>query len=288
MVIPWRSFLLSVAVNVNPLVAELREVASEGRVSWQSQCDAAEGYDLTVAEVEAEILAAGLMPTRYQRNQNTLTAAQQQSLFNSKVAVVGAGGLGGYVAEQLVRLGVGTLRIIDGDTFAEHNLNRQLFALPENLGRAKVEVAAERLRAVNPAVTIVPFRTMLTADNMEFLFGGMDCVVDATDDVPTRLTMVEACRSLDIPMVHAAIAGWYGHVVTIYPGDQGLSKIYRNFSAGKGVELHLGNPAFAPAVAAGLEAAEVCKVLLNTGKSLKNRQLLFDLYSMEMEEIPLL
>ena len=112
-------------------------------------------------------------------------------------------------------------------------------------------------------------------------------VVDAVDNVTARLDLAEVCQSLQVPLVHGAIAGWYGHVATILPGDPTMQTIYRHWQGGKGVEQQLGNPSFTPAVAASLEVAEVCKLLLDQGRLLRNRKLAFNLLHMEVDEIPL-
>lgn len=265
----------------------LREHATGNLISWVVQQRAAVEFHCTLADVEKEILSATLLPARYQRNLHMISIAQQERLFHSRVAVVGAGGLGGYVLEQLARLGVGRLRVIDNDFFEEHNLNRQLFATPNNLGRAKVEVAAERISEINPAVSLSSVKKSFCADNGFDLLQGADCVVDAVDNVTARLEMAKVCQQLNIPLVHAAIAGWFGHVATVLPGEDSLTTIYKHWQGGQGIEQQLGNPSFTPAVAAGLQACEVCKLLLDQGEVLRNRQLSFDLLTMEMNEIPL-
>jgi molybdopterin/thiamine biosynthesis adenylyltransferase len=272
---------------ISGLKTFLRKQAEDNLISWQVQQNAAVKFHCTIAEVEKEILCAALLPARYQRNLQMITIAQQKQLFHSKVVVVGAGGLGGYVLEQLARLGVGRLAVVDDDVFDEHNLNRQLFATPGNLGRAKVEVAAERIGEINPAVSLMPVKKLFCADNGMDLLHGADCVVDAVDNVTARLEMARVCQDLNIPLVHAAIAGWFGHVTTVLPGDDSLATIYKHWQGGQGVEQQLGNPSFTPAVAAGLQVCEVCKLLIGQGKVLSNRQFSFDLLTMEMNEIPL-
>ena len=101
-----------------------------------------------------------------------VSTPQQLQLFRSKVAVVGSGGLGGYILEQLARLGVGQIVAIDDDVFEENNLNRQLLSTPAHLGRVKVEVAAERIADVNPAVTLTPVRARFGRDNGAALLAG--------------------------------------------------------------------------------------------------------------------
>jgi molybdopterin/thiamine biosynthesis adenylyltransferase len=269
------------------LLGFLQERAEGDLISWQSQCDAAARFALSLAQVEAAILAADLLPARYQRNRAMLSTQQQARLFASRVAVIGCGGLGGYVLEELARLGVGQITAIDSDHFEEHNLNRQLLSTPATLGRVKVEAAVERIAEINPAVTVRPVQDYITRANGADLLAGAGCVVDAVDNVTTRLDLEVLCHELNLPLVHGAIAGWYGHVATIYPGEGTLQKLYRHWSGGKGIEQQLGNPSFTPAVIASMQAAEVCKVLLDQGKLLRNRKLAFNLLEMEVEEIPL-
>ncbi len=261
--------------------------ANSGMITWTHQQQAAEQFQLSLAQVEAVILEMCLLPARYQRNQQMISTAQQLSLFRSKVAVIGAGGLGGYILEQLARLGVGHLVSIDDDVFEENNLNRQLLATPANLGQVKVEVAAKRISEINPAVTLTPVQARFDAVNGSDLLKGADCVIDAVDNVTARLELGQVCCDLEIPLVHGAIAGWYGHVATILPGDDSLQTIYQHWQGGKGVEQQLGNPSFTPAVAASLEVAEACKILLGQGQLLRRRQLNFNLLDMEIDEITL-
>jgi molybdopterin/thiamine biosynthesis adenylyltransferase len=272
---------------MTPLATFLRAKAPSDLISWHDQCQAAKDFELTLAAVEETILETGLLPARYQRNQQMISTAQQLRLLRSTVAVVGAGGLGGYILEELARLGVGQIIVIDDDVFEEHNLNRQILSSPAKLGRVKVEVSAERLAEINPAVTVRAVRARFDKAQGATLLAGADCVVDAVDNVTSRLELEELCEALQLPLVHGAIGGWYGHVMTIFPGDRSLAKLYRHWSGGKGIEAQLGNPAFTPAVVASFEVAEVCKILLGQGRLLRNRQLNINLLDMEVEEIPL-
>ncbi len=269
------------------LQAFLKESATGDLISWTHQQEAAEKFKQSIAEVEEVILQADLLPARYQRNRQMISTAEQLQLFHSKVAVIGAGGLGGYILEQLARLGVGSIVVIDDDVFEENNLNRQLLSSPANLGRVKVEVAKERLAEINPAVRVSPLCAKFDKQAGAGQLEGVDCVVDAVDNVSARLDLEAVCRLLQIPLVHGAIAGWYGHVTTVLPGDESLQTLYRHWQGGKGVEQQLGNPSFTPAVAASLEVAEVCKLLLGQGNLLRHRQMIFNLLDMEVEEIPL-
>src|SRR5512136_1109406 len=117
----------------------LRALSDGDLLSWHHQTFAATYFNMTFAQVERIALEIGLLPARYQRNRNTISVKEQLRLFRAHVAVIGCGGLGGYVIEELARLGVGRITAIDPDVFEEHNLNRQLFSSPENLGKPKVE-----------------------------------------------------------------------------------------------------------------------------------------------------
>lgn len=265
----------------------LKESAVAGLISWQRQQEAAEKFRLSVAEVEAVILQAELLPARYQRNQQMISTGQQLQLFKSSVAVVGCGGLGGYILEELARLGVGRIVAIDPDVFEEHNLNRQLLSSIELLGTSKVDAAVQRIAEINPAVTVSAVNAAFDKENGRDMLGAVTLVVDAVDNIPTRLDLAEVCSQLKIPLVHGAIAGWFGQVVTVYPGEDTLQKLYGNWTKGKGIEAKLGNPSFTPAVAASLQVAEACKLLLSQGRPLSKRMLSVNLLDMQFDEIPL-
>ena len=265
----------------------LRGHADGDLVSWSAQVEAARRFELPFCRVEEEALTLGLLPARYQRNRQGISVQQQRTLFRSRVAVIGCGGLGGYIIEELARLGVGTIIAIDPDVFEEHNLNRQILSTPATLGRPKVEAAAARVAEINPAVTVAKFQVFYSCKNGEELLHDADVVVDALDSIPTRLALAETCAELDVPLVHGAIGGWYGQVATQYPGDDTIQRLYGRWVEGKGVEQQLGNPSFTPAVIASIQTAEVCKILLGVGEPLRNRKLFINLLDMEFEEVSL-
>lgn len=267
------------------MVPFLHQQCSGCLLSWAAQCAAVERFGWSHAAVEELALENGLLPARYQRNRNMISVAEQLQLFRSRVAVIGCGGLGGYIIEGLARLGVGHIVAVDPDIFEEHNLNRQLLATPRNLGQAKVEAALTRVNEVNPAVSVTPVKEAFCTANGHELLSGVTAVVDALDSISYRLELAEVCTEMQLPLVHGAIGGWYGHVATQLPGDTTVQRIYRNWVAGKGIEKELGNPAFTPAVVASLQVAEVCKILLKRGELLRNRKLSIDLLEMEIHEI---
>lgn len=223
---------------------------------------------------------------RYARNKTTLSEDENQILHRSKVAVIGCGGLGGYVIEMLARLGVGEITAIDGDVFDESNLNRQLLSDTESLGKSKALVAKTRVALVNPDIQVNAIQAMLAADNAEDLLKGHDVIVDALDDINTRFLVQDVAQRLGIPFVYGAIAGWYGQVSTIFPGEQTLNKIYKN-KLSKGKEKELGNPAFTPALISAIEVSEVVKVLIGRGDLLRNKMLFINLLDHEYEILEL-
>lgn len=222
-------------------------------------------------------LARGEIPERYQRNVGTIGIDGQRRLLEARVAVVGAGGLGGHVIELLARQGVGFLRIIDGDHFVTHNLNRQPLATERTIGMNKAIVAAARIAEVNPDVATHAVPAMLNEGNAVELLKGMDVIVDGLDSIHCRLLLSRVAQRLGIPLAHAAIAGLTGQVGTLLPAGPGMERIYgRTQGQNKGVEAVLGTPAVTPALAAALQAQEVVKLLTGVGEPINGRLLYFD------------
>jgi molybdopterin/thiamine biosynthesis adenylyltransferase len=267
------------------LLREFLTCRAEGDLlPWEAQREAALRFGKTPGEIEVAALGWDLLPGRYRRNRETVSVTDQLRLYLSRVAVIGCGGLGGYLIEQLARLGVGTLVVVDPDVFEEHNLNRQLLSSPAHLGLAKVDVARERVASVNPAVEVVAHRLAFSRGNGRELLAGCAAVLDGLDNVLVRRDLSATCRDLCIPLVHGAIAGWYGQVAVQLPGGD-LSPLLRPTSAGKGVETTLGNPSFTPAVIASLQVAEAAKLLLGRGTPLAGRALFVNLLDMQFDEI---
>lgn len=215
---------------------------------------------------------------------SSISREENSVLKDSKVCVIGCGGLGGYIIEMLGRLGVGTITAIDGDVFEESNLNRQLLSDELSIGRSKAMAAVERMRIVNSDINIMPITEFVTEANSEEILSGHQVIVDALDNIPSRLVLQDACHKLQLPLVHGAIAGWYGQVSTILPGDRTLDKIYGQ-GISSGLEKELGNPAFTPALVSSIQVSEVVKILINKGELLRNKLLFIDLLNHEYDVI---
>ncbi|RJP26700.1 MAG: HesA/MoeB/ThiF family protein [Actinobacteria bacterium] len=236
-------------------------------------------------DVEAAALECGVIPTRYARNIGTIGIEGQLRLLRSCIGVCGLGGLGGFIVASLARFGFGRLILVDGDTFAEDNLNRQDLCFESDLGRPKVRVAEERVAAMNSALDVRTCHLFVDADDIPEIFSGADVVIDALDTVSSRLALEEGCARLGIPMVHGAIAGDSGQVMTIFPGDPGLRAIYAS-GEDKGVETILGNPPTTPALIASLQVMEAVKILCG-GEPLRHGFLLVDTSTNLYQFIPL-
>ena len=242
---------------------------------------------LTPLQVEITCLENGVVPMRYLRNMGTAGIEGQLKLLRSTVAVCGAGGLGGTVIELLARQGVGRLAIIDNGRFVENNLNRQIMSGEDVLRKSKVKAAARRVRSINSAVAVKECNAFIDDASVNSLLTGADVVVDALDSLAARLVVEAACRRLNVPFVHGAVAGFCGQVMTVLPGDKGLASIYGPGRDARGLEGITGNPPATPAAIAAWEVHEVVKLITGIGTPVRNRLLLLDFCDGSMEVIPL-
>ncbi len=235
----------------------------------------------TLRGVYRETLKNNIIPYRYIRNRTILSVKDQLSLLESDVAIAGAGGLGGLVMEILARTGIGGLILIDDDILEETNLNRQVLSSKETLGLSKAETGASRVRDVNPAVDMTLHRKKIDEDNGKELLAGAAVIVDALDTIGGRLALEKTARAMNIPLVHGALAGFEGHVMTVFPEDRGLVLLYGETplpeSEKQNAEAVLGVPAATPFLIAALQAMEVVKIVLQRGHPLRNRMLHADL-----------
>jgi molybdopterin-synthase adenylyltransferase len=217
------------------------------------------------------------IPERYQRNIAAIGIEGQKCLLGAKIAIVGAGGLGGTVVEILARQGVGCLRVIDGDNFLIQNLNRQLLATEKNLGVNKAYAAKKRIADINPDVFAEAVPLMLIDTNAEALLSGMDVIVAAVDNVGTRVLLGKTAQRLGLPLVHGAIAGFNGQVSTIMPGRAGLETLYKfDINEHTDDQMALGSPSTTPVIAAAIQAQEVVKLVTGIGDTLSGCLLYFN------------
>jgi molybdopterin/thiamine biosynthesis adenylyltransferase/rhodanese-related sulfurtransferase len=214
----------------------------------------------------------------------------QARLLDSKVLLIGAGGLGSPAMLYLAAAGVGTLGVVDFDTVDLSNLQRQIVHTTERVGRRKTESAAETIRALNPDVTVVPHEEMLTEENVERLIAGYDVILDGTDTFETRYTLNDAAVRAGIPVVHASVFRFEGQLTVFRPFD---GPCYRclyptppppELAPGCSVAGVLG---VVPGVMGMLQATEAIKLLLEIGESLAGRLLIYDALDGTFQELQL-
>jgi molybdopterin/thiamine biosynthesis adenylyltransferase/rhodanese-related sulfurtransferase len=217
--------------------------------------------------------------------------AGQLRLLDSKVLLLGAGGLGSPAALYLAAAGVGTLGIVDADVVDETNLQRQILHSTERIGEPKTASAAATLRALNPDVTIVEERERLTSENVDrILATGYDVIVDGTDNFPTRYLLNDASLRHRVPVVHASIFRFEGQLTVFKPYE---GPCYRClFPQPPPPELapscsEGGVLGVLPGIMGSLQASEAIKLLLGIGESLSGRLLLFDALDTTFHEVSL-
>ena len=145
---------------------------------------------------------------KFSRTELILGQKALNQLSKSRVAIFGVGGVGGYVVEALIRSGLGNISVIDNDTVAESNINRQIIATSKNIGQYKVDAVKERILDINPEVNVKTYKTFITSDNVhEFDFSEYDYIVDAIDTVSGKLALIEKAKESNIPIICSMGAG---------------------------------------------------------------------------------
>ena len=222
------------------------------------------------------------MEARYARNIPALTEAECLALRTRRVLVAGCGGLGGHIIDQLARIGVGQLRVVDGDVFEPSNLNRQLLSSVPVLGISKAGAAAEHIARVNPETEVDAVEDFLTEENVHSLITGCDVVLDALDNIPSRKILASACSEAGIPYVYGAISGWVAQAAVSMPGDDLVQKLYPEGTVLRDKSVL----SFTPALCASMQVSLCVKLL--TGRPVENGKIYyFDLLNQEFETIPM-
>jgi molybdopterin/thiamine biosynthesis adenylyltransferase/rhodanese-related sulfurtransferase/molybdopterin converting factor small subunit len=218
----------------------------------------------------------------------------QLRLLDSRVLVVGAGGLGSPAALYLAAAGVGTLGILDHDLVDRSNLQRQILHTDERVGGAKVESAVQMIRSLNPSVRVVGHEVRLASGNVEEILGGYDLVVDGSDNFPTRYLINDACVKLGIPNVHGAVYRFEGQVTVLWPGyEKRRGPCYRClYPEPPPPEMapscaEAGVLGVLPGVIGMLEAVEAIKIVLGAGDPLVGRMLHYDALPARFTELQL-
>jgi len=197
----------------------------------------------------------------------------QEKLKRSRVAIAGVGGLGSPAAYYLTAAGIGRIRLIDRDRVSLSNLNRQILHWEEDIGKKKVDSAVTKLRNLNRMVEVEPIDEEITEGNIHQLMDGVEAIVDAMDNLPTRFILNRCAIEKRIPFFHGAVRSFEGRAMTILPGKSAcLRCLYR----GPIPEEKFPVIGVAPAIIGSILATEVVKYLLGIGQLLTNRLLMYD------------
>ena len=240
------------------------------------------------------------MPTRYigdgyweiaSRQMSIVTRSEQERFKDAKITVIGCGGIGGETIEMLARMGIGELVLVDEDAFDLSNLNRQTLASIADLGLDKNAVAAEKVRLINPYVTVTSYNEHVDQSNIDKIIGDSDIVIDALDNVLTRVIVSRKAKEKGIPYIHGAIHGTLGQITVFLPNsEKSYEEMFNLPSVGKelndetiddlknvtsGVPPVIGPT---PNLIGCLEAMEAYKIITGVGKvTVAPKILTFDL-----------
>ena len=233
-------------------------------------------YDLSDPRYARQLVLGGFGP------------AAQERLANGRVLIVGAGGLGSPAASYLAAAGVGTISLVDTDVVDVTNLHRQLLYTTPDVGRRKLDVARERLHAINPQVVVHTHDTRLRAENAASLVAGHDVVIDATDNFPTRYAINDACLAHGIPFVYGSVARFDGQVsVFAAPGGPCYRCLFPVMPAPGTVPTcaEEGVLGVVPGIIGLHQATEAIKLLTAIGTPLVGHLLLVDLLAQDSQRI---
>ena len=214
---------------------------------------------------------------RYRKNleKDGITLEQQEKLLNSKVLVMGAGGLGSGVIMNLSALGVGQIKVVDNDVIEEENFNRQTIHKYKNLGRAKVMSAKEWINDFNPEIKVEMDKIRINDLNYFSIIDGYDIIVDCFDSYESKYMLNEIALRHKKILIHGGVQGYCGQVTTIVPNKTGcLSCILQKPKVFEEESLSALSPVVS--TVASLQAQEVLKIITGAGEPLLNKLLTFD------------
>jgi thiazole biosynthesis adenylyltransferase ThiF len=214
----------------------------------------------------------------------------QEKLLSSKVLIVGAGGLGAPAALYLAAAGVGTIGIIDSDKVDLTNLQRQIIHHTDDVGVEKTASAENKMRAINPDITVKTYQARVTAENISEIIRRYDFVIDGTDNFPAKFLINDACYFEKVPFSHAGILRFYGQLMTILPGETTCYRCVFRSPPPAGVVPSCSEAGVLGALAGvigSLQATEALKYLLGVGKLLTSMLLTYDALEMDFRAVEL-
>ena len=214
----------------------------------------------------------------------------QQKLFDGKVLIIGAGGLGAPIALYLAAAGVGTIGIADADDVDLSNLQRQVIHFTPDVGKPKVESAREKMLAINPDLNVVTYKEWVTAANIMEMVGGYDFIIDGTDNFAAKFLINDACVLAGKPYSHGGILQFDGQTITVDPGKSACYRCLFPEPPPKDAIptcSQAGVIGVLPGVLGTIQATEAIKFLLGKGDLLTDRLLTYNALRMKFREVPL-
>ena len=214
----------------------------------------------------------------------------QKKLFNAKVLIIGAGGLGAPAAMYLAAAGVGTIGIADADEVDLSNLQRQIIHATEDVGKPKVQSAKETMNKMNPDVTVNTYHEFVSSENITELISGYDFIIDGTDNFPAKFLINDACVMAKKPFSHAGIIRFKGQLMTYVPGEGPCYRcVFKNPPPKDAVPTckQAGVVGAMGGVIGSLQAMEAIKYITGTGELLTGHLLTFDAIKMEFRKVKL-
>ncbi len=212
----------------------------------------------------------------------------QQKLLAGRVLIIGAGGLGAPIALYLAAAGVGTIGIADADVVDITNLQRQVIHFTPDVGKPKVESAAEKMRAINPDVTVNTYQEWVSAANIAGLIADYDFIIDGTDNFAAKFLINDACVLGGKPYSHGGILQFVGQTITVLPGQSTCYRcIFPTPPPKDAIPTcsQAGVIGVLPGVIGSIQATEAVKFILGKGELLAGRLLTYDALAMKFRDI---
>ncbi|MBN1116387.1 MAG: HesA/MoeB/ThiF family protein [Bacteroidales bacterium] len=207
------------------------------------------------------------------------TEEDQQKLMNARILVIGVGGLGSPVLSYLAAAGIGNIGIVDYDKVSLSNLQRQMIYNRSDINKAKADIAAKRIRELNPDCFVEKYKREWNIDNATEILEKYEVLIDCSDNITCRITSDIISKSQGKPFVYGAVDGWEGQVSVFNYGNCGSYREAMNIQEKKPEKMNpVGVVGAVPGVAGSIMAAEVIKIILSKGVVLAGQMLHFSLH----------
>ncbi|NCA95009.1 MAG: HesA/MoeB/ThiF family protein [Epsilonproteobacteria bacterium] len=219
---------------------------------------------------------------RLEKNFGIFSPAELSKIAKTRVLIVGLGGIGGYLANTLVRLGVRQLTLVDFDKFKVTNLNRQLFSSLKTIDKFKVDIIKDELLKIDPSIKIDSQPLSIEALDGDIV-SKVDVVFDAVDVIKTKINLEKMCSKYNLPLIHGALGGWFGQVGISLPKSSLLEDFYGQSVSG--LEDSMGAPTFIPPLVAHYMVVQFILLCLGKKEALINQILNIDALQTELSVV---